>query len=82
MKGIAIDCGHFFLRIGPQNDKTMSLKKLDTKALEYLDINPYAARALAREYIDSKVSKQGLNTLIDDIVIMVGPQNKNTMLVR
>ena len=82
MRGIAINCGHFIIRIGPQNDKTMAMKKLDTKALDFVGINPYAVRALAREYIDSKIKNDGLNTLIDDIVVMVGPQGKKTQVIR
>lgn len=82
MTGISIDCGHFLIMIGPQNNKTWRLPKLKKDALEFLGINPHAVTALAREYIDSKVSKQGLNTLIDDVVVMIGPQTKNTMKVR
>jgi len=82
MSGVAIDCGHFAIRIGPQNHKTMFVKALKTAPLDHLGINPFAVRALAREFIDSKIKNDGLMVKIDDIVVMVGKQGKNTQIVR
>lgn len=82
MDGVSVDCGNFTIRIGPQGKSTWKLPKLKTAALDHLGLNPFAMRALAREYIDSKVKRQGIHMLIDDIAVMVGPQNKNTFILR
>lgn len=82
MDGVAINCDKFIMRIGPQNKNTWPVKKLKKNALEYLELNPFAAIALANDYWHSKVAKQGINMLIDDVVVMIGPQNKNTFILR